>query len=225
MTFALDAITHISTTTAGCTASSATSHPPNSRRSTTLEPGPTIKPQHQPGPDARDRPVQSRMISPSSKTSMVPPSSAVRTKKARTPVWELVTDWPGPWTFWKRSRLEADPCPAHQAPRMFSWASLVAAYTLLGRGSVRPATLASGARGSPLAATGFQRCSDRVACDLGPGRSSLPSLVRHAPSPYTARLEARTMWAGIRPLSAKASSIAAVPTTFTSACRAASRSD
>jgi hypothetical protein len=58
MTFALDAITHISSINGVSTANSATSHQQNSRRSTTLEPEPNIKPQHPPGPDAKDRPVQ-----------------------------------------------------------------------------------------------------------------------------------------------------------------------
>jgi len=37
--------------------SSATSHPPSSSTTTTLEPGATSRPQHLPGPDAKDRPV------------------------------------------------------------------------------------------------------------------------------------------------------------------------
>ena len=50
--------TSIGSTTAGCTANLATSHQPNSSTTTTLEPGHNIKPQHPPGPDAKDRPIQ-----------------------------------------------------------------------------------------------------------------------------------------------------------------------
>lgn len=58
----LDATTHTSSTTADSTASSATSHLPSTRPSTTLETAANSKPQHPPGPDAKDLPVQSAVL-------------------------------------------------------------------------------------------------------------------------------------------------------------------
>ncbi len=58
----LDTITHISSTTDAFTPRSATSLPPNTRPPTTITTDPNPRSPHQPGPDAKDRPIQMAKI-------------------------------------------------------------------------------------------------------------------------------------------------------------------